>query len=210
MNPWNCMQSLLLNTGIWAFPRKGLIGWWKRGSYRCSHPQNITHFRCSSLRFIFYIAEVDFIFLMSSEPASRSCLRPQAKNSAVIWLKNSSWMGVLTAVPERWHLADIHSKSVMKHRRNAVPLSPKEKMAGVCVSLFGRKFSFSAGPRGWAVTKYCLAPHPLADSQVSERQIRHFPVLDPGLDRQGWLLTVLKEAGNLPGLPQLHQSCHSL
>ena len=52
-------------------------------------------------------------------------------------------------------------------------------MAGVCIALFGLKLGFSAGPRGWAVTKYCLAPHPLADSQASERQIRHFPVLDP-------------------------------
>lgn len=89
-------------------------------------------------------------------------------------------MRVLTAVPERWHLVDVHSKSAMKLTKNAVPLSPeREDGRGFCIALFGLKFGFSAGPRGWVVTKYCLAPHPLADSQVSERQIRHFPVLDP-------------------------------
>ena len=48
-------------------------------------------------------------------------------------------MGVLTAVPERWHLEDIHSKSVMKHRKNVVPLSPERQD--------GRGLHFSLWPQ---------------------------------------------------------------
>lgn len=36
-------------------------------------------------------------------------------------------MRVLTAVPERWHLANIHSKSAMKHMKNMVSLSPERE-----------------------------------------------------------------------------------
>ena len=50
-------------------------------------------------------------------------------------------MGVLTAVPERWHLEDIHSKSVMKHRKNVVPLSP-ERQDGRGLHFYGRDMVF--------------------------------------------------------------------
>lgn len=52
----------------------------------------------------------------------------------------------------------------------------KEKMAGVCLSPSGLRFSFPCRPRRvGSINCTRLASHPPADSQVSERQIAHFP-----------------------------------
>lgn len=124
-------------------------------------------------------------------------------NLTVIWLTSSSWTGVLTAAPKWWHLADIHSKSMMRHTKNVVPLSWKEKMAAVCSSLSGLQFSSLAGPRRWALrASSCQQPVCRRD-ELSKRCIL-MPV-----PQAGWFLTITPKQGTCP-LHQHNQICHSL
>lgn len=84
----------------------------------------------------------------------------------------------------------------------------------------GRALYFSLWPhvqlpcrpqRVGVINRTCLAPRPHADSQVSERQITHFPsVGSQAALPQGNGPELLLGSRELAGLQQHNQICHSL